>query len=145
MYLTMTSAHQSWDSNPYPRPRGPIALETAVRIFYIFYIPDIWFGKKLVNYCKLHMKITHCKKTPSFTRNPKPLAPPMRKQRVARLMWLQPQHVSLHRLPSLVHSKKHTTLATTCTQPPIWLLYFLSVWQWLWSAMRAPRLRGPWR
>jgi hypothetical protein len=23
--------------------------------FYIFYIPDIWFGKKLVNYCKLHM------------------------------------------------------------------------------------------
>ena len=24
-------------------------------IFYIFYIPDIWFGKKLVNYCKLHL------------------------------------------------------------------------------------------
>ena len=23
-------------------------------IIYIFYMPDIWFGKKLVNYCKLH-------------------------------------------------------------------------------------------
>ena len=24
-------------------------------IIYIFYMSDIWFGKKLVNYCKLHM------------------------------------------------------------------------------------------
>ena len=24
-------------------------------IIYIFYMSEIWFGKKLVNYCKLHM------------------------------------------------------------------------------------------
>jgi hypothetical protein len=45
---TLDKLIEGSDLSPCHNPQPP-------GIIYIFYMPDIWFGKKFVNYCKLHM------------------------------------------------------------------------------------------